>query len=212
MPSTNKGLKILIRKNKLNDKEWLDLIEARRQLILPHLDSFTLPELASVPCLRSEISFTHELRFDKPTLTGDNRFSLKIQGIFRKQPYSAIKRISNSGYQASPGGVSCPDGTMLVWGLTRSGLWILVTIDFVGEAGYKDRGYERATTVEIVESDLSTIVAKTKEEPWQMWNELGRAIKGWRERRKSLYHEALALAQMVETEELALSLVSVPEK
>jgi len=96
MPST-KGLEVFVRKNQLADEEWFGLIEARRELIKPHLDSFTLPELGSFECMRSEVSFTHELRLDVSTTTGDERFSLKTQGIFRIQPWSAVERIPNSG-------------------------------------------------------------------------------------------------------------------
>lgn len=210
MPSTQ-GMELLVRKNPLNDKEWLNLIEARRSLIKPHLDTFTLPELGSLKCLRSELSFTHELRINNPTLlmskSGDERFSLKTQGIFRLQPRSAVEYIPNSGYRPSPGGVACPDGTMQIWGLTRSGLWILVEVRFVGEDGYKERGYERAETVEITEVNLPTIMSKTKEKPQKMWEELGKAIKGWAEFREGLYNQALNLARMVEIEELALSLI-----
>jgi hypothetical protein len=206
MPSTE-GLEMFIRKNQLTDEEWFDLIEARRELIKPHLDSFTLPELASLECMRSE-SHTHELSFDVSTSTGDERFSLKTQGVFHMQPWAAVERIPNSGYRPGYGQVGCPDGTMRVWGLTRSGLWVLVTIAFTGEPGYKDRGREQARTVEIIEADLPTIARMTKEKPQLMWEEIGRAIKGWSEHRKHLYHNALNLARMVEIEELALSLIS----
>ena len=206
MPST-KGLEVFVRKNQLIDEEWFGLIEARRELIKPHLDSFTLPELGTLECMRSETSFTHMLRLDIATTIGDERFSLKTQGILRIQPWSAVERIPNSGHRPPPGGVNCPDGTMRVWGLTRSGLWVLVTIGFVGENGYKDRGYERARTVEIVETDLPAIATKTKEKPQRMWKELGKVIKGFAEHRKSLYNQALNLAQMVEVEELAFSLI-----
>lgn len=205
MPST-KGLEVFVRKNQLADEEWFGLIEARRELIKPHLDSFTLPELGMLECMQSD-NFMHMLRYDVSTTTGDERFSLKTQGIFRMQSWSAVERIPNSGYCAPPGGVNCPDGTMRVWGLTRSGLWVLVTIGFVGERGYKDRGYERAKTVEIVETDLPTIAAKTNEKPQRMWEELGKVIKGFAGHRNALYNQALNLARMVEVEELALSLI-----
>ncbi len=206
MPST-KGLEVFVRKNQLADEEWFGLIEARRELIKPHLDSFTLPELGALECMRSELSFTHMLRLDISTTTGDERFSLKTQGIFHIQPWSAVERIPNSGYRPWSDYVNCPDGTMRIWGLTRSGLWVLVTIGFVGEDGYKGRGYERARAVQVAEAGLSTIVAKTKEKPQRMWEELGKVIKGFTEHRKSLYNQALNLARMVEVEELAFSLI-----
>ena len=199
MPST-KGVEVFIRKNPLTDKEWLGLIEARRELIKPYLDSITLPELGSLECLKID-TYMHALNNNAPSLTEDEQLSLKTQGLFFKQPRSVVKEISGKGCLFSSGGITW------VWGLTRSGLWVLVTINFIGELGYKNRGYERAETVEIVESDLSTIVAITKEEPQQMWKELGETIKGFAEHHKPLYNQMLRLAQMVEIEELALELV-----
>lgn len=205
MPST-KGLEVFVRKDQFADEEWFGLIEARRELIKPHLDSFTLPELGSLECMWSESRFMHMLRLDVSTSTGDERFSLKTQGIFHVQSWSAVERITNSGYYL-PAGVNYSGGTKRVWGLTRSGLWTLVTIGFVDEVGYKGRGYERARTVEIVEADLPTIATKTKEKPQRMWEELGKVIKDFAEHRKSLYDQALNIARMVEIEELAFSLV-----
>ena len=201
-----KGLEMFVRRKQLTDEEWFSLIENRRELIKPHLDSFTLAELGSLKCLRSA-HFSHELRLDAPALTGDKQFSLKTEGIFNAQTWSAVEKIPNSGYQPPPGGVNVRDGTMQVWGLTRSGFWILVAINFVGESGYKERGYERAKTVNITEADLPTIVAKTKEKPQQIWEDLGKTIKSWAEHRESLYNQALGFARMIEIEERIFSLI-----
>ncbi|MBZ9578220.1 hypothetical protein KJA13_04325 [Patescibacteria group bacterium] len=200
---------MLVRKHPPSDEEWLDLIEARRSLIKPHLDSFTLPKLGELKCLRTE-SWTegHDLYDaltirDTLTVTGDTRFSLKTQGIFRR-PWSGIQRIPNSGYRAPGGG--CPDGTMYIWGLTRAGQWILAKVEFKGEPGYKKRGYERATRVHIEESDLATIIAKTKSTSEEIWRELGKAIKDWTKARHQLYRRAREIARIIRIEELALSL------
>jgi hypothetical protein len=205
MPSI-KGLELLIRKSQPTDKQWVRLIEARRDLIKPYLDSFTLTELGTLECLRRE-TFKHALRLDISTTTGDERFSLKTQGIFCVQPYSAVEKIPQSNCFFPERCSGCSNGKMRVWGLTRSGIWVLVTIDFVGECGYKNRGYERATDVEIVEADLPVIIKETKEKPQQMWEELGKAIIDFAEKRELLYRQVANLAKMVRIEELALSLI-----
>lgn len=201
MPST-RGLGVLVRENKLTDEEWFGLIEARRELIKPHLDSFTLQELGSLRCMRNRDSYSSLLRLDVSTSTGDERFSLKTQGVFW---LIAREQIPN------PGWPDYPNGTKRVWGLTRSGLWVLVTIGFVTERGYKERGYERAKTVEVIEADMPTIATKTKCKPRWMWKKLGEAIEGFAERRRSLYNQALGLARLVQIEELALSLFDFEE-
>jgi len=196
MPST-KGLETFVRKKQITDEEWDDLIEDRRELIKPHLDFFTLPELGSLFCVKDGESCQHELKYDVSVSTGDPRFSLKTQGIFRKQPWCSVKQPSIDRY-----------GTMRVWGLARSGLWVLVTIGFI-EEDKDSHGFKvgRAINVDIVESDLSTIVRETNQEPQLIWEELGKAIQGWAESRKQIYDKALDLSLMVQFEELAFSLI-----
>lgn len=201
MPSTN-GLATLIRNTSLTREEWFELIELRRDTIRPYLDSMTLPELGDLKCLHSE-GFERELRFSAATITGDKLLaSLKTQGIFFSPP-SAVERIPNSGFRPEPGGCTTPNGTRWVWGLTRRGLWVLVTVTFVGEPGYKDRGSERATEINVVQSNLPAIAAKVKEEPQRMWERLGEFIKRVAAHRKALSDHAAELARMVEFEEMA---------
>jgi len=204
MPSTE-GLKLLIRREKLTDKNWISLIVARHALIRSHLKSVTLPELGELKCLKTE-SFTHPLKEGGPTVNGYGRFSLETQGIFHKS-WDSIERIKNSGHRPPPGGVHVPDGTMRIWGLTRSGEWIVATVHYVGLEGYKARGFEQATHVEIQEIDVGSLIAVTKEKPQHIWEELGKTIKAWAEWRKILYDDALNLSHMVEIEELAISLI-----
>lgn len=203
------GLEKLVRQDQLDDQDWFELIEERLALIKPHLSTFSLSELGELECLRSEGSFTHALRYDDPTLDGDRKFSLKTRGIFRSQHFSDVGHFPNSGYQPgrTSGYIACPDGIMMVWGLTDSGLWVIVEIAFSGEPGYKDRGYERATSVTIKEAGLQAIISQTKDKPQTIWNELGEAIQVWTESRKSLYHQALEINRAVQLEELTLSLI-----
>jgi hypothetical protein len=206
MPNTE-GLKILVRKQPITDDDWFRLIEARCSLLKSHLNSFTFSELGSFNCLRSGLNETHAIWKDNETGTiiGDHRVGLDTQGIFCC-PKSSIERIPGSGYQAPPGGVSCPDGKLHIWGFTRYAEWILVTVEFKGESGYKCGGYERAGRVYIEEVDLETIIAKTKTTPEEIWRELGRAIRNGTERRRELYENALGIARTVEIEESVLSL------
>ena len=96
---------------------------------------------------------------------------------------------------------------MYVWGLTRDALWVLAEVTFTGDVGYKRRGYEKAQTVDIQESDLITIVDATKSGPEEIWKKLGEAIKGWVRFREGLYYQAFELGRVIEPEELMLSLI-----
>ena len=197
------GVELLIREGQLTDKRWRDLVEARRKLVKPFLDSLTLPELGALRCLKTE-HYEHELSLSG-TVTGDDRFSFKTQGIFG---VASRKSIPGSGYQAPPGGRSCPDGTMKIWGLTRGGLWILVTASYAGTYGWKGRGQELAQTIEVQEADLDTILAKTGAKPQYIWEEIGEAVKGWLKRSAILYGRVVQLAERVKAEETIVWLIS----
>jgi hypothetical protein len=201
MPST-KGLEMFLRKESLNEQEWLGLIEARRDLIKPLLNSFTLRELGALECLRSELNFTHALKQDAPEVVSD-AYSLKTQGFFQVQPWSAIKRFRDTGFQPGPAGVACPDGEMLVWGLTRDAEWVLAKIVFQGEAGYKDRGLERANRVEITSVDILTLAQRTGVSLERIWTTLGEEFEKWLEHRLSSYNELKATARIIKMEQSA---------
>ncbi len=200
------GLEMLVRRFALERDEWVRLIEARRDIMKPFLASFNFPELGSFDCMRSEVSSRHMLWLDDPTLSGDSAFSLTTEGIFQVQPWEAIERIVGSGYRGDS--INCPDGVMRLWGLTRSGDWIIVTIGFIGEAGYKGRGYERARTVTVVKANLSRMFMETKEDPNTVFSRLGREIKGWAEHRERLAKQAASIACFAELEEHMLSLIT----
>ena len=196
MPSTN-GLKMLVRKSNPTDEGWFGLKEPRHELIKPYLDSFTLPELGSLECLRNENS-AHSLNSDNPAMIANDGLSLRTQGIFH-------------GHWLEEGEEGWPNGR-LAWGLTRSNLWILAMISLVREPGYKNRGYgyERAGIVTIVTSDLRTIMAKIKQ-PEKIWKGLGKTIRNWAERSKSRYEQAVHLAHIAEIEEQVLELIPKEE-
>ncbi len=206
--TSTKGLEMLVRKNQPTQEEWFDLVEARRGLMQVHLGSFMTSALGSLQCLSSESVHLHELRIDNPELTGDKRFSLLTQGIFRMQPWDAVEKFGGTGYQAPPGCTSFPNGIVRAWGIERNfGFWLFVTVHFVGERRYQDRGYQRAKSVEIIVADLPTIVAQTREVPQKIWVELGKEIKNWAGRQQHLCDQAAGFARIVDIEEKVLSLV-----
>lgn len=200
------GLSYLVRREPLGEEEWLGLIEARHSLIHTYLKDFRLHELGKMHCLMNANDM-HGLSDDCPQVTGDMRFSLETKGIFRCQPFDFIERMPGSGYcPISQWSINVPNGTMLIWGLTESGCWVLVEVNFKGEEGYKGRGYERATDVIILETQLSKIPNKTGEKLENIWKELGREVERWVNFRNYLYREALKVGNMVNTEYLAYCL------
>lgn len=207
MPST-KSIEIFARQHPLTSDDWIQLVENRRELIKPHLDSFSLPTLGSLECLKIE-HWMGKLGHETKT-SGDERFSLKTQGIFFLQPHNAIERFIHTEHRGEPGNILPSDGTKKAWGLTRSGQWIICTIGFVGSSGYKGRGREVATGIGIVEADVPAILAETKTSPTEIWRALGQAIKEFAEHRRRLYSQAQSLANMIEVDELLLRFVPEP--
>lgn len=207
MPSYDGGLGVFVRKGKVQIEEWLLLLERRRELIRPHLDSITLPEIGHLMCLRNE-AFLHDLRLDEPKIvaTGSEDLSLKTQGIFRVQPLYKKETFPATRFQTAPI-LNRPDGIVRAWGLTRKAKWVLVTVHFSGQPGWNQRGYEKAELVEIKETDLVAIIEATKQRPKSMWFELGKAFKEIVEQRRHLLNELIPAETTVEMEERAFSLM-----
>jgi len=201
------ALRILLRKNKIRKEEWLKLIEARRLLIKQHLNSFTLTELGKTKCLkknsdRYDYKLCAELDFDDPKIiSDDDRLSLDIQGIFYPQSWNKIE------YDFPPS-QGFPGGTKQIWGLARSGDWIITEVVFTGAAGYKDCKYETAKTVKIEKTNLTIIIARTGEEPIDIWRKIGEAVKNWKKKRKELYDKAREIENVIKTEDKVLSLIT----
>ncbi len=187
-------LSILVPHQPITFEEWLLLIEARRAEIAPYLDTFTLPPIGTSIKLRSEVSQTHDLHVDGPEMVGLTRSS---QGLFRSQDWKDVERRVGTGYAPDrhSGHVACPDGTLKAWGLLRENKWVLVTVDFVGEPGYRDRGYERAVHVEVREVDINTLLRETKVGPRVIWDELENLVLTWLQQAKSRYENLQHLAE-----------------
>ncbi len=197
----NTALRILVRKTQINLNEWIKMIEARRAFIKPHLSSFTLSELGELKCLKCD-NIYHKIHDNEPdVISEDESLSLRMQGIFYRQPWDKIA----FDYPCSFG---FPDGTMQAWGLARSGHWIIAEIRFTGESGYKKRGYERAKMVKIEKTNLTTIISRTEEKPIKIWKKLGESVKEWTKKRKELFEKAVAIEKQIRTEDAALSLIT----
>ncbi len=171
-------------------------------MIKPFLDHITLPALGDLNCLHHADNWRHALNADTPEVTGDKGHSLKTQGVFRTQWWENIKY---KPYEK--GDPLARSGTVLVWGISRSGKWVLATVRFIGSDKRHSRGWEEAKTVVIEKVALAQLLARTKEPPERIWKELGDVVKGWAAYHKSLFEDTLQLAQTFEMEEAALSCV-----
>lgn len=197
MPPSTKGLELLCRIKPLSDEEWLELVERRRQIITPYLDSFTLSTLGQVEFLHSEAGI-HQIRHDSPECFG-GQFDLKTQGIFNT---TFMSRIQFPGSVLNDSG-----GVQYVWGLTRNGEWIMAGVTYNNVRGYKGRGYQRAIRVEIEKTTIPLILSVCKFTCEAVWLTLEHAVLSFEQNRKKLYEDASHLSRMCQIESLVLGLI-----
>jgi hypothetical protein len=194
------ALEALVPRRELSQEEERQLIEDRRKLICHDLRSMNLPQLGNIDCLHSENSHMTELGFGPACASSG--LSLRTRGIFGLQPESAIQYEPNSGFRPGPGGVARPNGTKWLWGLTEDNDWAVVSIDFVGEAGSKDRGRERATVIAIERCSLEQLLEITKTPAQCVWRKLSQQVKQYVADQYQAYQRALQLANVVDVENL----------
>lgn len=199
MPLTE-GLKLLVRKTQPDFGDWLELLEARKRMFNPYLDMVSLGKLGDVMCLGRN-GMPKGFREDAPIVQGDApALTLETQGIFSARWKTVLSPLT--GYQASPGGVSSPDGVVHFWGLTRSSHWIRTWIEFKGHPGY-----QVATVVVIQYATPGMIIQATGYTAKEMWEELGRRAFRWLQDRHRLYLYMQQLTNQIAADEQALSLI-----
>lgn len=200
------AIRILVdKKPDIDQDKWIRLIESRRERMSRHFDSSTLHELGQELWMVSDPSnwFHHQLRKDVSEVQGEG-FSIKTQGIFQFQnPWN-----EEAGEEVSDinSGIMVIKGVRRAWGLTRSNQWVLVEVEFVRDfaGGYKGR--EKATSVSVVQMELSEILKKTKFPPKKIYDRLEEIIKSWYETRERSYHEMKRLFEDMRVENSILGL------
>jgi hypothetical protein len=195
----------LFREKPVSHEEWVSLVRERAQRLKPHLDRFTLNELGNVYCINGERLQEDTLTRDNPTVMSKEGHTLKTRGIFGIQPHDSIQTFPGTGFQPWPGGRRVPDGQKKLWGLIRTGSWVVVTITFIGVPGYKDRGREQAMQVTIEETALESLIEKTSVPPREIWDGLGEAVQNWKAHREQLAHVAAHLAEQINIEDRLLN-------
>ncbi len=199
MPRTTDTLAIFAARGPLTTAEWYQLIEARKGLIGPYLDRFTLKELRAVECLYRETRFTGTLG---GLVCSSGGFSLETQGIFGHSFKSRKKMSQGVEMHAWHGDLSIPaDGRLSIWGLTRQKTWIVAIVSYKGSAGYKDRGREDATHVRIEEVKLPAMVKLSCCTPQEIWLALGKQLREFVEIRRNQYEGMREITELMAWED-----------
>jgi len=182
MPSTN-ALGLLVRKKPLSEGEWYELIEHRRQMLLPHLNKFSLAELGQVKWYGNSIQ-------------GDS-----LKSLLSGKSDSVVTKLPGT-YFLGTRGIFMPTlevvgNTSFTWGIAKDGTWLLCEGKFeIGTVGmgYEDGGdridYTLLSKIIIEETDPATIVKLVEISPLCIWNALGSRVREWVLIRDSLYRAA----------------------
>jgi len=201
------GLEILVRRDgrcALHETDWLKLVEARLEMIKPHLRDMTLKSLGDIRIINDDFGF-HDLNRDKPKVSGE-KFNLATRGIFPNNDIWAGTAIEEYDRE---GGTSATAATYRSWGLTRDGEWIMIEVFSTNKhKRYRyERRAEQVKTVKIEESTLADACVFCKRSPQDIWKRLGEIVKKWAEHRKNLYEDAQCLEEEVLWEEAFIELL-----
>jgi hypothetical protein len=200
MPSPNKNRtshEILEDKQELSLADWVDLLEARRRLIKPHLKSMQLHDLDRGSLLETRDGGFHSLFEDRPRLVKGS-LPLGTPGIFG----------SNQGYSEHL--TDIPGGRIYrwyAWALSRTGHWLLATTDVrsIKIRGRRERFEEKALRVEIRRAEIAELLERSHCTPENVLKVLGKSVNEWYAHRLELVRPALKAALVVQQDEYLLS-------
>ncbi|HMO78655.1 MAG TPA: hypothetical protein PJ997_00490 [Candidatus Paceibacterota bacterium] len=197
---------MFINKTELTSEMWIDLLESRRLQITPFLKSFTLPEIGSFRSVRGDGEIQN-LNTDKPKFSGDesllkygvNLFN-KIQGIFDEQPLECVRVFDSDGVRLRTqiNDKKTYTGIKHLWGITRSGEWVLVRINFVLVTLTNGSRLEQALSVDIRHSSPVEILKVLEIKPIKIWMHIGITVDEWVNRRFTQYSEIKRLKKDME--------------
>jgi hypothetical protein len=193
MTTNNVGLDLLVRRTPLDDGEWTTLIEVLCARIKPYLDSVTLFELGKVVILGSEPTVWHPLNNDNPEVSGTaGSLGLNTQGAFFRSTQEKEVRTA-----------SC-DKTVHIWGIGRSGLWILADVD-IKINGSIGESYEQASMVRISHKPIDELVQAAEISFELVWEALVGTLVEWKQALESRLDQIQRLYAEVQVYQLMLS-------
>jgi len=184
-------LKELLEGKKASKEQLMRVLEERRSILTRCTKNFSQKTLGQLACLDSGNGFFHELKEDGPrVISFDNEFRLDSRGFFAGN--SLCKRM---GFPWE----------CVTFGVDHNS-WLLVKTCYTPE----NRGgvYEKAFSVEVTRTNLSIILEGTEIEPTLIWMYFKMITEEWVSSRKSLYEQALKVAQGMNEEDCLFRMIS----
>lgn len=226
------GLHILARRNALAEKDWFNLLEARRTLLEPHLREMTLKTLGDLMVVREhqygrllrkggmEEKFIRKdlpLSWVESTPIVEGVFSLDTRGIFPNDEVYFGGHFHWDFIRASKQ-IAAVGEVLKFWGLTRNNQWILVELPItylmvtyhrIPGTLLKERTEQRSKVekVTVRESTPQEICQFCKVTPQWIWQRLGDVVRKWVKHRRQLLSNVEQLADVIRHEETMLEII-----
>ncbi len=176
--SASTVLKELLEGKKLTIEQQLQVLEYRRDILTRCMKKFSQNTLGQLACMDSGNGFYHDLSVDEPDIVSiDDEFSLDSRGLYGGNMLSVKK-----------------DGKRYAFGTDHES-WLLIEITYLYEAKDRLRKYERAAWVQVIRTDLPTILGEIKIDGYQIWRYFKKVTDEWVSNRKELYDQALKVQE-----------------
>lgn len=201
------SVSILARKELLSDKDWYDLLERRRALVLPYLKEMELQKLGDLRIVGEIMGSARELRMGSyrngaapltGSITSVNKLGLDTLGVF---PDDAEGGRYPSEFIYPAGSNRNAIGQFLrFWGLTAEGEWIRAEAKILFP-------HDHVKLAEVVglNMHLSTPAELWRfchQSPLDLWKWLGKVARAWRGRYEQKFKSSCELTNTVDAEEV----------
>ena len=185
-------LKELLEGKKLTREQQLQVLEYRREILVRCMKTFSMNTIGQLTCMDSGNLFYHDLYNDTPRVTSiDNQFNLDSRGLYAGNNFS-----QQNGRRRFTFGIDHES-------------WLLIKITYLKEER-TDRldKYERAEIVQVIRTDLSTILEEMKIEVNLIQTYFDITVDEWVSRRKRLYEDACKVKEGMDVERAILRLAT----
>ena len=168
-------LRLLARQASLTPAEFQALAEDQMRSLVGGFADVHMDELRNLPCLWDGAGSVQDRApfRDSPVVDAPHGLSTTVRGVFFKQPDD---KVSYRGGQKDPGYRVARDGTVVLYGLTAKGAWILAHVEFRYDPNYQERGIHIATRMVLQESapeKIAVAAGITPEEvAFRVWRDL----------------------------------------
>lgn len=188
-------MEILGRQQPLSNDNWLTLLEQRRELLRPHLETFRLPKLLHSPVFKGR---GNVLDLTNLKLEIESPFDLQTPGIFGL--YVADEQLLGTQHF----GNRDPDREVHFWGLAQNGTWIVGQYDYALHPEQHPSLRKVIFRVVLQRAQTGQVVRCAGCEDFHaraLWLALGEEARRWHEKAEQVSTNARAVVTTIDEEE-----------